>query len=224
MLLTEPVVDPEVGLRVGQQDILYANDTRQLVKAKKGHGQAQVRQSNERGLIGTKDGAGGVEVALAKPVSLSLKTSTAGGGVQEQVREPSEELVRDKLNEVVNRGVLEKLQLGENSLLQVIGASPGDKCHVLLHVAGVTVVAVVRELPGEVGDQQQGVREKANDIIELLVLAEGAVAGLVTEDPDTGADQTLDEAVNDPGCRAGSGVRDLGDEGNGGPAERSSHE
>lgn len=71
----------------------------------------------------------------------------------------------EQSNHLVDGSVLEHLK-GRQNALSVIGLGPGNESHVLLHVAGVHVVAVVRELPGVVRDQQKGVREEANDVVQ----------------------------------------------------------
>lgn len=83
-------------------------------------------------------------------------------------------------------------------LLLVVYASGGDENHVLLHVAGELVVTVVRELPREVRDHESGVTEESDSVVQFLVLGEGAVTTLMAQDPETGADEALDEPVGAP--------------------------
>jgi hypothetical protein len=54
---------------------------------------------------------------------------------------------------------------------------------VLGHAAGVGVVAAVGVLPGEVGDEQGGVQDKAHGVVDHLAAAEGLVAALVRDHP-----------------------------------------
>lgn len=63
----------------------------------------------------------------------------------------------------------------------------------------------------------------SGDVVHLVALGEGAVAALMAENPDTGADETLDEAVDHPGGGAQDGVLDAGDVGESSPDEASDH-
>jgi len=64
------------------------------------------------------------------------------------------------------------------------------------------------------------VEEPASYIVELAVEREGTVTALVAKNPDTGAEETLDEAVDHPGGDAEVLVLNAGDVGEGGPDER----
>lgn len=61
--------------------------------------------------------------------------------------------------------------------------------------------------------------EPSSHVVELAVEREGTVAALVAENPDTGAKETLDEAVDHPGGDAEVLVLNAGDVGEGGPDE-----
>jgi hypothetical protein len=242
--LTEPVVNPEVGNKPQEHDGGDANLLRRPVENGAEDGETNVGEEDEDGLVGAEDGAEGVEVADAEPLAEAgdgaLQTALAGGGVEEHVHLPAEELVGDEVDELGDGSVLEELSpvdteepglaggalsggllLAEGGLVDVaLGLAHGDEGHVLLHVAGEAVVAVVRELPGEVRDAEEGVEEPAGHIVDAGVRAEGAVAALVSENPDAGADKALEEAVDHPGGDAVGGVGDAGDVGEGGPDER----
>lgn len=71
----------------------------------------------------------------------------------------------EQCNQLVDGSILKHLKGGQDPL-SVVSLGPGNKSHVLLHVAGVHVVTVVRELPGVVRDQESGVRQKANDVVQ----------------------------------------------------------
>lgn len=221
---TQPVVDPEVRLRVNKQHGARSHDSRELVQRKRRHGEANVGQEDEGSLAGAEDGAVGAKVALAEHGGGGLlQTVAAGGDVEEQVDLPREQLVEHERDELVGGGVLEHLEGGQGAL-GVVGLGPGDKGHVLLHVAGVLVVAVVRELPRVVRHQQGGVGEEADDVVQQRVLGKGAVSGLVAQDPEASADKALDEAVDDPGNGPESGIRNGGNVGKGSPAKSSNHD
>lgn len=227
---TEPVVDPEVRDGVEEEDGGDVKDLSGLVQGSEGDGEAKVGNGNEDGLVGTENGTGGVEVAdveeTAEGTNLTLLAALASGGVEEEVHLPSEELVADEVDKLEDRGVLEKLvkvDAAEQGLLGGLGLSGGNESHVLLHVAGEAVVTVVRELPGEVGNEEEGVEHPADAVVQLGVLGKGAVAALVTQDPDTGADESLKEAIDHPGGTADDGVLDPGDVGESSPDEGRDH-
>lgn len=176
--LTQPVVHPEVGLGVEQHRVLDTDDTREQVQAAHGHGEANVGQHNVGSFAAAEDGAARVEVALAEQAGGALETALARRDVEAQVGDPAEQLVEEQGDELVRGGVLEELDVVKG-LLEVVGARLGHKGHVLLHVAGVHVMAVVGELPRVEGDHESGVAEEADDVVEARVHGEGAVAGLV---------------------------------------------
>lgn len=221
---TQPVVNPEVRLRVNKQHGARSHGSRELVQRKRRHGKADVRQEDEGSLAAAEDGAVGAKVALAEHGrGRLLQAVAAGGDVEQQVDLPRKQLVEHERHELVGGRVLEHLKGGQGSL-GVVGLGPGDKGHVLLHVAGVLVVAVVRELPGVVRHQQDGVREEADDVVQQRVLGKGAVAGLVAQNPETSADEALDEAVDDPGNGPKGGIRNGGNVSKGSPAKGSNHD
>lgn len=84
---TEPVVDPEVRDGVEEENSGDVQDLGGLVKDGEGDGQAKVGNGNEDSLIGTEDGAEGVEVADVDPASksadLALLAALARSGVEE---------------------------------------------------------------------------------------------------------------------------------------------
>lgn len=131
-----------------------------------------------------------------------------------------------EVHELEDGGVLEELVEVDGTKQGLLGGlrlSGGDEGHVLLHVTGEAVVTVVRELPREVRDHEGGVEHPADHVVQLLVLGEGTMAALVTQNPDTGANETLDEAVNHPGGTADDGVLNGGDVGESSPHEGGHH-
>lgn len=224
------MVNPDVRHAVEEERVEAANLLGDKVQHGAHDGQADVGEEDEDGLAGTEHGAGGVEVADAEPLGeargLALVGALAGGGVEEQVELPSEELVADEAQHLPDGRVVKELleaNAGEQGLAGRLGGGGGDKGHVLLYVAVVEVVAVVGELPREEGHQEEAVQGPAGDVVDLVVQGEGAVAALVAQDPDAGADEALDEAVDHPGGDAEVRVGDGGDEGEGSPDEGGHH-
>lgn len=54
-------------------------------------------------------------------------------------------------------------------------------------------------LPREVGDKEGGVENQSNCVVKPLVVAEGVMATLVGNDPDTREDAALEGPVDGPG-------------------------
>lgn len=131
--------------------------------------------------------------------------------------------MKHQRDELVGGRILEHLK-GSHCALEIVRLGPRDKGHVLLHVAGEHVVAVVRKLPGVVRHQQSRVGEEADNVVEPAVLGKGAVSGLVSQDPKTSADQALNEAIDNPGNGPESGIRNGGNVRDGSPAKSSNHD
>lgn len=221
----EPVVNPHVGNGVEEEHGAGADLGGAPVDGGGNDGQANVRDGDVEGLAGAEDGRGGLKVALAEPRgTLVLQRLLAAGGIEKQVSLPAEELVADEASKLEDGGILKDLEVDAEAGQQAgaglaVGSLGGHKGHVLLHVAGEVVVAVVRELPAEVRYQQSRVGGPAKNVVNARVLAESTVAALVGQNPETGAKETLNKAVSGPGGPAQSRIRNLGNVGQGGPAE-----
>jgi hypothetical protein len=220
--LTQPVVDPEPSLSVEKNSVLDTDEEREAVQRVEGEAKTNVGKDNERSLARAEHTTPRVKVAAAAERSLVLHAVATGGDVEDQVEGPSQGLVEEKADDVVDGGVLEEVELGEKAL-QVISLGAGSKGHILVHVASEAVVAVVGELPGEVGDAKNGVREPADNVVEGLVLGEGAMAALVAQNPDAGANEALNVAVDDPGERSQVEIRNGGNVGDGSITQADSH-
>lgn len=233
------MVPPHVGDKVEKANHGPADNGRSEPQGAADQDETEVSKSNVEGLRGAENGRCRLKVALTQPaLLLALLGVGTGRDVEEHVHLPASKLVSDELDEVDDGGILEDLGVhveGSNGALGAVVGGGRDKDHVLLHVGGEAVVTVVlkgdralamqasrllprpkktyRELPGEVGDTQAGVQSPANEVVEARVDGEGAVATLVGEDPDAGADETLSPAVDHPGGKSSVGVlngRDVG--------------
>lgn len=216
------MVNPEVLLEVQQTNHLPANDLGGRVKDIAHDHETEIGKSDIDGLRVAENSRGRLKVAHPQPAhaalaSLPLLASLAGRHVEEEVHLPASKLVGNELDELDNRHILKHLggllvhvQVGQLPLVAISGGG-GDEGHVLLHVAGEAMVAVMAELPAEVGDQKEGVADPADHVVEPHVPGKGAVAALVRKNPDAGADQALEVAVRSPGAVAERGGGDLGD-------------
>lgn len=72
------------------------------------------------------------------------------------------------------------------------------------------MVLAVRDLPGEVGDEERGVAYPADGIVDDFGGREGLVSAFVGEDPQAGAEEALDDGVDGPEGGAGGGGGDGG--------------
>lgn len=217
------MVHPEVRDGIEEEHGVPAQDGRAVVNGGGGDHEANVRDGNVQRLAGPEDGARGVKVALGAPVlAVLLPAVGPGGDVEEQVPLPPEQLVHDQPEQRNNGRVLEHFSVNaelreEAPLVVRLGAR--HERHVLLHVAREPVVARVRELPREEGDEKERVRGPPDDAVDALVQREGAVAALVRQDPEARAHEALDEAVDEPRRDAERLVLDLRDVGYRGPGK-----
>lgn len=202
-----------------------ADNAGKLVQGRKHERQANVRQGNKGSFAATEHGAGRVKMAAAQEAGRGLLVAVGSSRhVEQQVKDPAKELVEDERDGLEHGRVLEVLHVEGELALLVVVLRLGDKGHVLFHVAGELVVAVVGKLPRVVRHHEARVGEEAHDVVEQRVFGKGAVAGLVAQDPEPGADEALDVAVDDPGRDPQRRVLDGGDVAHGGPAERANHE
>lgn len=111
------------------------------------------------------------------------------GGVAEEVRGPTEELLDEEPVQAVDRRVLEELvefNVGRDAELLagrgglVVRGGTGDKDLVAGHVAGRGVVLGVRDAPRVVRDQNERVEEKTHRVVDGLGRREGLVTALVS--------------------------------------------
>lgn len=65
-------------------------------------------------------------------------------------------------------------------------------------MAGRLVMLSVRNLPGEIGDEESGVTEPSYRIIESLGRRKGLMSTLVCQDPEPGTEQSLYKGIDCP--------------------------
>lgn len=208
--LTKPVVDPEVGNKVPDGQVRPAKLVAEEVEGRAGEKQAEVRESNELGVLGLVERAAGVKVVdtAAETVLLALAAALAlllvvvvASDIVDEVAGPADELLADEHGQGKGGSVLGELrqlvdQLAEAGGLLLAGA--GDKDHVALYVASGLVVLAVGDLPGEVGNEQRRVEDPAGDVVDETRVGKGAVSAFMGNDPEAGAEETLEEGVDSP--------------------------
>jgi hypothetical protein len=209
-MLTQPVVDPEPGNDVPDEDSLEAVDLADESKNGESDGKAEVTEEDQLLVLALVKRAVGQEVAdtAAEAVEATstlalglLEVVVVAGDVEEEVHGPASNLLTDHVDGGVDGGLLHELVhlvdgsagAGSEDL-----ASLGDEDHVTLHVAGGLVVLAVADLPAEVRDEESRVAEPTDKVVQDLAVGEGLVTTLVGKNPETGTDKTLDDGVESP--------------------------
>jgi hypothetical protein len=204
------VVDPEVGDEVPDGHVGPAEARAEEVKSGGGEGNANIGEDNLPGILLLVQGAARVKVVDAAAVAVVLALAAAlalalvvvvAGDVGHEVVGPADELLGEEHDEGVNGGLLGQLSElvdGAAETGGVLLAGAGDEDHVALHVAGGLVVLAVGDLPAEVGDEEGRMKEPSGDIVDHPAVGEGAVAALVGNDPEAGAEEALEDGVETP--------------------------
>lgn len=204
------MVDPEVRDKVPDGHVVPSKGVAEVVESGAGKDEANIAVDDEDGIAVLVQGAEGVEVvdtaasaivlALATALTLALVVVVAGDVGQEVVG-PSDELLHDQHEERVGGSVFSQLRHLVDQLAEAGGlllASARHKDHVALHVAGGGVVLSVGDLPAEEGHQEGRVEDPTGEVVDRLGVGEGAVAALVGNDPETGAEEALQDGVEGP--------------------------
>lgn len=177
-VLTEPVVHPEVREEVPDKHVLEAVGLAKLVENAASDEQTQVTEKNELSILGLVQRAERAEVVDAvEPAVLLPNTASLGllfvvvvaGGVGDQVQGPAEELLANHVQSSVNRGLIGQFRNLVHQPSNAAGVNLqclGQENHVTLHVASSFVVLSVGDLPGEVGNEQSGVADPANGVVQ----------------------------------------------------------
>lgn len=206
----EPVVDPDVGEEVPDEEVLEAEVLVDEVKGSAGQSETDVRQEDQLLVLALVQRTGGVEVvdttepavALALTLALGLLVVVdVAGDVGDKVQRPAEELLKDHMGSGSDGSLLHQLRELVDSMADSASVnltSLGEEDHVALHVTGGLVVLAVRDLPREVGDEESRVENPANGVVKSLGGREGLVTTLVGNDPETGTEQALEDGVEGP--------------------------
>ncbi|KAK5635523.1 hypothetical protein RRF57_011235 [Xylaria bambusicola] len=166
----------------------------QIDKDRDGDGETKVAQKDQLGILGLVQRAARVEVvdAIEQAVLLALSSTLRLALVVVVASDVGQELLTEKHDEGHDWGLFAQLRKFVGQLAETGGlllTSLGYEDHVALHVAGSLVVLAVRNLPA---------KDPANSVVEDLGRAESLVAALVSQNPHTGAEQTLDKCVEGP--------------------------
>jgi signal transduction histidine kinase len=219
--LTEPVVDPEVWDEVPHEQVCPAKVLADGEENGSNNRQTEIAEQDQMRIFGIVERTSRVEVvdtaseailvALATTVALSAVLVVASD-VGQQIRGPATELLIEQMESSGQRSLLSQLVqlVGEsaNSRRELL-ASLGHEDHISLHVASGFVMLAVRDLPGEVGNEQERVADPANGVVQNLAGRERLMAALVSHDPQTSAEAALDEGVGCPQSSAERCRRDI---------------
>lgn len=211
----EPVVNPKVGNTIPKENVEGSKLLGSGIQRVSHQGNSDVGQNNQLGILGLVQRRGRVEVRNSSKVSVLLSNSTSlllavvvvvSGNVGEEVKNPSNELLGDRVGEGSDGSLLGELgnivRDSSSVTTEVLSAGLGNEDHVLLQVSGGVVVLSVGNLPGEVGNQQRAVKDPSNGVVENLGLREGLVTTLVSENPDSSSEKSLGESIDSPGGTA----------------------
>lgn len=209
-MLTEPVVNPEPGNDVPNEDSLEAVDLANESEDGESDSETKVTEEDQLLVLALVERAVGKEVgdtateAVVPAGTLALGllvVVVVASDVEEEVHGPATDLLADHVESGVDGSLLKKLvHLVDGSA----GAGSEDLAslrhedHVALHVASGLVVLAVADLPGEVGDEESRVAEPTDKVVEGLAIGERLVTALVGKNPETGTDETLDDSVESP--------------------------
>ena len=178
--LTKPVVHPEVRDEVPDEQVGEAVVLANVPESSSDDGQTDIAGKDQVLVLLLVQGAGGVEVvdateeavllALALALGLPL-VEVVAGNVADEVQRPTGELLSNGVDERSDGGLLGQLielvdQLADTRGIDLPRLRNED--HVALHVAGGLVVLSVGDLPGEVRNQEGGVGNEADRVVQHL--------------------------------------------------------
>jgi len=148
-----------------------------------------------------------VDLALPTTFGLALMVVVARH-IGEEIHGPAEKLLAHGVDESYNWCLLGQFMELMGHLADTGGilfACLWQENHIARHVSGSLVVLAVRELPREIWDEESRVADQAGCVIEKLGSGEGLVTTLVSKNPDTGTEETLNNGVEGPKYSADCG-------------------
>lgn len=197
----EPVVDEEVGDSVVFDeggDSLIISESR---KSCEDNGESGIGEEDLVAVSSVEEERSRVVVISPRRV-MSLSRS-----IHNQVGGPSEELLNDEIVESVDGSVFEKLlqivsvdldglSLGFGS--NFLGRSRGNEDFFSSHVSGRGVVLGVGDSPRVVRNEDEGVKNESNGVVERFRSRECLVTAFVGDNPDPGEVETGQSPIRRP--------------------------
>ncbi|RUP24771.1 hypothetical protein BC936DRAFT_138890, partial [Jimgerdemannia flammicorona] len=186
-------IGDDVVLRDGQRGI----DNRADGKNEEHADYANDRDDHIPELMGLEDRGGGMEVRGPAAVVLASRVNEEVGLPAAREHDHKIEQGGDGrfVEHAVVHAVLGVLVFGGEAN---IAAGKRDEDLVLGHVASSLVMTGVGDAPRVVGNQEGGVEDPADGIVDELGGGEGLVAALMGNDPDTSGDDALRDPVEGP--------------------------
>lgn len=210
----QPKVDKEVRdtivLGNGQERGL----DRGIDDTSQGQDDTKVREDDIDKVARLKDRRPGVE--MRSPATIVLTR-----GIRDKICWPAKQELNDQPEQCDNGSFL--IQMSHINLLLLnsgggslgwqanLATGLGDKDLILGHMASCLVMLRVRDSPRVVRDQQERVQDPADSVVKSLGGREGLMSALVSENPDTSADNALKNPVDRPSNVAQEGVVELVD-------------
>jgi hypothetical protein len=152
-----------------------------------------------------------VNLAISTTFRLTLVVVVASD-IGEKIRRPAEKLLPKGVDEGSDWGFLGQFVQFVNEFSNAAGvllAGLGDENHITLHVSSGLVVLTMRNLPGEVWDEESRMADPASGVVEDLGRRERLVTALVSKNPKTSTKQTLNNGVYSPKPSTDWGRRDV---------------
>lgn len=208
------MVHPEIRDSIPHEKVQPAEVGSHIVQSAAGQEQTQITQNDQLRVPGLVQGAAGIEMVdtTGKAVLLALAPSlglasvvVVTGDIDGEIHGPAEQLLEKQGAGRQNWGLLHQLaQLVHSSAdaRSIVLPGLGNEDHITGHVAGSFVVLSVGDLPREVRDQQERVAEPADGVIQDLGRRECLVTALVSQNPQTGCDEALNNGVDSPQTRS----------------------
>lgn len=204
------MVDPKIGDKVPDQEVVPAIVGAKIIQNSAGQGDTDVTEHNQMGVLVLKKRSARIEVVDTATITVVLALATAlllslvvivASNVGQKVVGPAHKLLGHKHHQSKDGSLLGELTQFVDHLTETASlllASARDKYHVALQMASGLVVLAVGHLPTEVGDEQSRVDNPADNVVVELGGGEGAMAALVSQDPETCSKETLEESVQTP--------------------------
>lgn len=201
------MVDPEVGHDVEQRNLPESDLGTQVVESASDNQQTQISDGDQVSLRVCEQGAQGIEVAVSESLgggTLLGQTLVSGADVEKHVQLPSQNLVTEQSDSVVEGSFLNQLgEFAEHSRLLVLdlSLSSRDKDSVLVDVTVVPVVSGMGDLPREERNHQKRVDGPATKVVKSSRLGKGTMATFMANNPHSSADAALEKGVQNPSRR-----------------------
>lgn len=204
------MVNPEVWKEVPDEHVHGAVGLGEVDKSGDGDSDTEIGEQDQLTILRLVQRRGWVEVVDASEPSVLLSSSASlllelvvvvPGNVGDEVEDPSSELLADEVDKSSDWCLLGELVELVDHTADAGGvdfAGLWHKHHVLIHVTGGLVVLSVGDLPGEIWHQKRGVADPADGVVDDLGWGESLVSALMSEDPDTGTEETLNHGIHAP--------------------------